>query len=483
MDVIRGRQSQDGGLTARSGRRPGGLVRRHRLVVVVLAAVLVMTACGSSSKKSTSSTTAQGSTSSSTSSSGQVPPGNDIGITPTQIHIAVIADVNNSIVPGLFKSNVDAVQAWAKIVNANGGLAGRQVVVDFLDGKLDQNATRNAVIQACASDFAMVGNATNLLTVTSDMEQCKNSQGQPIGIPNLPGIGLGTPEQCSPVTFAVSGGNPTYCATQHDNPQTYTVQVGPYRYYLSQNPGLHGIFLYNGDVPSVRVAQVPQFTAAVNLGLKADGQGFYSTSDQNPQSAFTPVVSVLKQHSSQFAEDESGLGNMVLFQREAQLQGVNTMKVWTCISVCYDTMFLQQGGATVNGTYEVLSTLPFYSEYQSNPALSALVQQLGGINNLNGDGLSSYVEALLFQDAVNKAVANGGTLSRQSLFNVLHNQEHSFTAQGVVGPTDVSNHALSPCFALAQVKNGQFVRAYPTKSGTFDCSSDNVVQIKLNMNG
>ena len=44
---------------------------------------------------------------------------------------------------------------------------------------------------------------------------------------------------------------------------------------------------------------------------------------------------------------------MVLLRREAQLQGVNSVKVWLCNSGCYDPKFYAQGGATVNGTYAI----------------------------------------------------------------------------------------------------------------------------------
>jgi len=40
---------------------------------------------------------------------------------------------------------------------------------------------------------------------------------------------------------------------------------------------------------------------------------------------------------------------MVLLRREAQLQAVNSVKVWECNSGCYDPIFYKQGGATVNG--------------------------------------------------------------------------------------------------------------------------------------
>ena len=36
----------------------------------------------------------------------------------------------------------------------------------------------------------------------------------------------------------------------------------------------------------------------------------------------------------------------------------------------------------VNGTYAQLDDLPFYTEYEDNPALAALVKQMGGTANL-----------------------------------------------------------------------------------------------------
>ena len=92
---------------------------------------------------------------------------------------------------------------------------------------------------------------------------------------------------------------------------------------------------------------------------------------------------------------------------------MSSVKVWACNSGCYDSSFYAQGGSVVNGTYAQLDDLPFYTEYQDNPALAALVKQMGGTANLNNNAVLSYVMCLLFQDAVQKATANGGTLDRR----------------------------------------------------------------------
>jgi ABC-type branched-subunit amino acid transport system substrate-binding protein len=279
----------------------------------------------------------------------------------------------------------------------------------------------------------------------------------------------------------MTSGIGSYCATAKDNPQTFVVNAGDFRYYTSHFSDLHGVWVYNNDVPTVRITSVPGFQAGSNLGIKKDGEGFYPSSGAAPQSALTPIVQAMKQKGSTFGYGGATPQNTILLRKEALLQGLNSVKVWACNSGCYDQSFLQQGGSVVNGEYALLNYLPFYTDYSANPALKALISAVGGIANINGNALESYIDALLFQDAVNKAVANGGTLDRQTLFAAL-NKETSFDADGIIGPTNIAARAASPCIVIAQVQNGQWQRVYPSKPDTFDCSSANLVTIKMNVN-
>ncbi len=492
---------EDTTVTANSGRADGvgsrarrPLPTRARLLAVIaaLAAVLLAAGCSSSSSSSPASapgTTASGaaaatatsgtaSSAAAASPAGSAASGTDIGLTATTIKVGMIADVDTSLAPGLFQKSVNAVKAWADIVNANGGLAGRKVVVDFCDSKLDPNATTNCVINACQNDFALVGTSANALEDLSDIDGCKNAAGKAIGIPDLAAFAF-LPLACDPDTYLIGGYGP-YCATAKGNPQTYTANIGDGRYYTSQFKGLHGVYIYDSDVPTLKADFLPNFQGDEGLGIKADAQGSYAESGAAPQSALTPVISAIKAAGSSFVFAGSTPQNTVLLEREAKLQGVNTVKVWACNSGCYDSSFYQLGGATVNGTYADLNDLPFYTEYQDNPSLSALVKQMGGTTNLNNNAIDSYIMALLFQDAVQKATANGGTLNRASLFAAL-NDEHSFTAEGIIGPTNVGGHQLSNCDVITQLVNGQWQRVYPTKPGTFDCNSGNTKTIKMNV--
>ncbi len=406
----------------------------------------------------------------------QKPKADDVGITDSEIRVAIVADVDNPVVPGLFKSAVDSVKAWAKTVNAKGGIAGRTVVVDFIDSKLNPNEARNALITACSQDFALVGTEALFINNVADLEACTNSKGEPVGIPDLPGI-ASSAERCSPVSYYLQG-SAAYCATKNDHPQTYTAQQGDYRYYVKTNKDLHGIWLAPADVKDVKNAAVPSYQAGIDLGIGTDGEGIYDVFARDPQSALTPKIQVVKQSGSTFVYNGSSASMMVLARREANLQGVNTVKVWACHQGCYDQAFLEQGGADVEGTHSSLLNLPFYTDYKANPALRSLAKEVGGVDKLNSYGVSALISALLFEDAAEKAVANGGTLTRRSLFDALK-AEHSFDAQGVIGPVDIGNHATPHCTVMAVVKNGKWVREFPKKPGTFDCSKNNIVEITM----
>jgi len=405
------------------------------------------------------------------------PKADDVGISATEIRLAVIADVDTPVQPGLFQKSVDAMKAWAKVVNKDGGIAGRKVVIDFIDSKLNPSETRNAIIKACSEDFAMVGGEALFLSNVDDLVACKNSAGKAIGLPDMPGLALDTNQACSGVTYVLNGLG-AYCATRNDHPQTYSTLQGDYLYYMKKNKDLHGVWTIPADLAATKNAVIPTATAGVNLGIKKDGKGFYEIFSRDPQSAMTPIVQTIKQNSSTFVDN--GGNKMADLRKEATLQGVNSVKVWACNQACYDQLLVDQGGADVNDTQMVLTTLPFYSEYKSNPTLKKFVAAVGGIENTNFNSVSSWIAALLFQDAVTKATASGGTLSRQSLLDALK-QETKFDANGITGPVDIANHANPRCIVMAQIKNGKFVRTYPSKPGTFDCNKKNLVDIKLDL--
>ena len=401
----------------------------------------------------------------------------DVGISPTTIRIAVLADVDTPAAPGLFQGSVSAVEGWARYMNSIGGLAGRKVVVDFIDTHLSADDAREAIITACGRDFALVGTSALFVDNISDLVGCKDAAGKAVGLPDFPVTQTDPVHQCSPVSYSVEG-ETLDCATKNDHPQTYRATVGPTRYFLSTFKGLHGIYIYPSDLQASKNAQVPLFETQQRLGIKSDED--FDISGVAPQSAFTPVVQAAKQHQSTYVHAGLSYSSMVELRKEAQLQGLTSVKVWDCSIQCYDQRFIQEGGSSVNGQYLYTIFVPF--EEASANKMTENFLKFTGRDKADAFGATAWAAGIFFQDIVNTIVQKGGdnAVTRAAVLATAPTI-NGFTAGGMLGKTDVGKRLPTPCYALLQVQNGKFVRVYPKKPGTFDCNPANLQTIKLDL--
>ena len=168
-----------------------------------------------------------GATAGAQSSDGEKPKATDVGITDKEIHVAVIADVDSPLAPNLFIAAVDGMKGWAKYINSKaggGGLAGRKVVIDFYDSKLNPAETKNAEITACQNDVAAVGTSAVFLTSVDEMRNCKDSTGAVTGLPDIPFVSTALVQQCSDQSFPIAPPQ-VLCDTATDHPQTFQADV------------------------------------------------------------------------------------------------------------------------------------------------------------------------------------------------------------------------------------------------------------------
>ena len=420
-------------------------------------------------------------------SSSEKPKATDIGITDKEIHIAVVADVDNAIVPNLFKSEKDAVEGVAKYLNSKaggGGLAGRKVVVDFYDSKLNPNATTNAQIQACQNDLAMVGTSSVFLTSVDNMRNCTDSTGAVTGLPDIPFVTTALVQQCSDQSFPIAPPQ-VDCATKNQHPQTFRANVSRGRYYNEKfgEGKLHGVYVFPNDSKSARDGSFVSLGALRDIGIKSDQD--FDLSGASPQSAYTPVVQAMKSKGANYGQAITAQA-AVLLRKEASLQGLTGVKVWDCGVGCYDKEnFLIPGGADVEGEYVDTLFLPFYSkaEQRANASTGNYVKYTGQ-DKIASSGPYAWAAGLAFRDAVNAQVKAGGinSITRKTLFDQL-NKIHKFDADGMFAPIDLAGRQISNCSVTMQVKNGNYVRVSPTKPGTFKCWPNGIVTRKLDIFG
>jgi hypothetical protein len=436
-------------------------------VALVATGVLVMAAA-------TSVAAAQG-------SSGDKPTATEVGVTAKEIRIAVVADVDTPLAPGIFQGSVDGVKGWAKFVNANGGLAGRKVVVDFIDSKLNADEARNAVIKACSEDFALVGTSAVFLNNVDDLEACVDQAGVASGIPDIAVVATEIAQQCSPTTYAVNAPQ-IICDTKADHPQTYQANAGRAFYYEKKfGRDLHGAYILSGDLKSAENANRASMTQMqkAGSGINQDFEALMSAA--GTQNAYTPLVQQLKDNSSNYAQSGGVVNTTVLLRKEAKLQGVTDPNfIWDCTLQCYDKALIEQAGADAEGQYVSTLFLPF-EEAGVNKALSNYLK-FTGKDKADGFGIQAYASGLLVGQAVEQIVAAKGVngVTRQALFDQLATIK-DFDGGGMIGKTDIADRKTTPCYVLTQVKNGKFVRVTPTKKGTFDCKPRNYVLTKLDL--
>jgi ABC-type branched-subunit amino acid transport system substrate-binding protein len=404
----------------------------------------------------------------------------DVGVSKDTIRIGVIADVDNPARPGLFQGVVNGVKAFAKFINGRGGLAGRKVQVDFIDSHLSADEARNALIRACEQDFAIVGTTAFFLNDIQPMTSCPDKAGNATGLPDVPLFSGEEAHECSPTSYFVLG-NQLICSTKDQHPQTYFVKAGQAFYFRKHFKNLHGVWLIPNDLRSIANATTPPIRGEQMVGINADEE--VKVTALASQSDYTPIAQSLKQHDSTYAESMSDYKSSVFLRREAKVQGVTSVKVWGCSLTCYDSKFLAEGGAEVEGHYTALFFIPL-EEAKQNASVAAFLKNVGGKDKADAFGAQAWTAGLLFRDVVANVVKVGGKngLTRARFLDEVA-KVHDFTAavdgDAMLGPTDIGARKINPCFVLMQVKGGKYVRVFPKKANTFDCNSKNVFPIEL----
>jgi hypothetical protein len=405
----------------------------------------------------------------------------DVGVSPTEIRIGVIADTGSPIAPGLFQGAVDGVEAWAEYMNKeNGGLAGRKIVIDTYDSKLTPDDARNSIIEACGKDFAIIGTSALFVNNVDDLVGCADADGAATGLPDFPVVTTEQVHQCSPVSYMV---NPPIldCSTKDENPQTYRGSLGATNWYLKKygKDALHGTFVYPSDLKSAKNSQVPAFTAQQDAGIEQDST--FDVSGRAPQSDYTPIVQSMKDNGATYARHGGNDAGVIALRKEAKIQGVNTVKVWDCSLQCYDKdMVSSENAADTEGQYVWVPFIPF-EEAKQSPMTATFLKYIGR-DKADGFSVQAFASGLALGELVDNAIAAGGdeALTRKAVLEEAPKLT-SFNAGGMLGEVNLGERLPSPCFALLQIKSAKFVRVFPKKAGTLDCDPKNIYTQKMNL--
>ena len=452
-------------------------MKRFRVLCVLVALGLLATACGRDDDGGGGGGGGGGSPSTTTGNDaceGVTLEATDTGITADTITVQVMADVGSPLAPGLFQGNVDALEGFAEYINANGGLACRDLKVEVWDSKLDPTESKNGQINACATSLALVGGNSLFNPDVSTMETCPDAKGQPTGIANLSALANDVNEQCSVNSFIIQG--TAEPCTPDGKPITgereFLAFVGQIQYYLSQEPELRGLFMVPGDLPTTVQSATYQIVAQQEAGVEFVGA--VKVSGRDEQSAYTPKVQQARNGNVTYVYDGSNDVAMINMRRESAAQSLDSVKIWACSLACYTDRFTA-AGAEVEGTYAWMQFLPF-EEAGSNDELD---HYLESVDVPDSFGAQAWMAAVLLQDAINDIVEKDGpnAITRASLIEAL-NAIDSFDAHGWMGAKDPKG-GFSDCMVILQMGADGWERAKPTEVGTLDCDPSYVAKITL----
>jgi len=421
--------------------------RRRGFVALVVVAALV-TACGSAASEGAPAarapavTTARAAT---VSPCGPGTPGrsDEIGVAPDVIPIGVVADVTGA--RAGFRTNWEAMQAFAAACNSQGGIAGRRLEVRLFDTNVFRH--RQAITDACTSVLAVVGSA-------AAFDGDGSSVATDCGIPDIPAL----------IAEPAHARVPTVVAPIPSPPQLFL--VGPMRYFARIAPGAvrRGAMAYlDVGVTAVRAAR--QVEAGKAVGYR------FPTIDTIPALTgtddFDRIAGHVADRRAGYLSVQGTITDLVGVQSALAARGYRP-KIVDAGPLFYDPRYPRLAGATAEGTYVITQTTPF-DDVARVPELARYVDWLQRTvpgAEPTAQGVRSWSAGLLFAEAARRASAH---LDRTTLLKRLR-AVHAWDGNGVQVPTDPGRGRASTCFAYVRVEGGGFQRAYPSRG--FACPRD-----------
>ena len=370
------------------------------------------------------------------------------GVTATTISVGNIASISG-VAPGLTQSAQQATEAWAAYVNSTGGICGRQIKVQPFDDGNDSSTNFADAQQACASDFAMVGNAS----------------GFDDGSANAVGS-CGIPTMAAEVSTTAAGNTADIFGASPGDAHYYPLGPGNYIKATYPNAIKHAAEIYL-EVSATQSQAAHEIAANSSIGfVYTPASGIPTTpTNANYGSIVETLSSQGTQYVSEYSDDNSAERLLAAMQ-----QANFTPQVVDWISEEYTPAFAQQTSPESNGNLVAQTATDGYEDAAANPGLQLMETWLNRVApGYNHDifAILAWSAGLAFEQAAKEV---GPNLTRAALLSKLQGITQ-WTGDGVTPPVDIGQKIPSKCFYYVKIENGAFQRIYPTAANTYDCNS------------
>ena len=431
-------------------------MKRRTLGVAGLVAVaaLVVGACGSGRSDDASPDDTSGDTVAETASGtfgtvedvcsdGDASGATDQGVTDTEIQIGYGDDAGFQQSPGLNHQMSDAMEAFIEWCNDAGGINGRMIKGNYHDAAiLDVN---NAMQDACASDFFLVGQGFSL-------DSSQESVRQACGLPSVAGYAVSPQFANAPIKW-----------------EPFPIPAD----YTNTAPAAQIAELFP-DVPAKASVMFGNYAATIDSKDKIVdtwpdfGYTFLDCPQEynlQGESLWLPFVQNLKDCGAElvyFVGNPAPNFENVLSAADQ----IGFEPIWYVDPIFYDDAFRAWNvDGLADNVYMRLGYTPL-EEADAEPSTQQFIdimQRYGG--DMNQLGQQSASAFLLWATA---AKACGSELTRECVGENLA-EVTSWTGGGMHAEANPGENLPSECGMLLKLEGTSYVRVYPEEPGTYDC--------------
>lgn len=368
------------------------------------------------------------------------------GVTDEQIAVAVIGTKsNNPLGTCILDCYVTGIQALFDMVNAEGGVHGRQLVIDeVLDDELVLNQAKS--LEVVADDDALAAFvATLVATGYGDLHEA--------GVPTF--------------NWGLHPANQTGLETNYGYPApTCPNCTNRFIPLLAELAGATRVATLGYGISEN--SKVCAGTYAASIGLYADDVGaeVVYTNDElefGLPNGVGPQVTEMIDAGVDFIASCLDLNAMKTIALELERQGVRD-QITMHHPNSYDSGFVADAGDLFDGDFVVIQFAPFESNVGTVAEFQERVAATGGPSAETS--MIGWVNASLFVEGLR---ATGPEFSRGALVETINSEFTAFSAGGLINPVDWTRQHVSPtpedrlstgpvldCVAVLRMQDGAF---------------------------
>jgi ABC-type branched-subunit amino acid transport system substrate-binding protein len=368
----------------------------------------------------------------------------DVGVTANSITLGNVSTLTGP-VPGLFAGATVGAQAVIAYENSLGGLWGRKFKLDARDDQFDAGQNRSQTADLITKAFAMLGSFSLYDDAGADQMKAAN-------IPDL-GHSLGFARLGIPNNFSIQPSVP-------GGPTSY------FNYFKQRNPnGIKAVGTIYSDIPSAAALQDGFKKAAESVGYKF----IYERPVGATETDFTSDVVRMRDQGVKLvflvSIDDKGIAR---FAKAMKSQGFKP-DAFVVGASGYDADVPALAGDAIEGMFVVTSTSLYGGEDSSVlPEVALFNKWVQKVKpGFKPDIFTAYAWAsgrLLFQ-----AMENAGPKPTRATINDAIRKIGPFDANGFFAESNPGAKKPAPCFIMAKVGGGKYVRFDSPKSG-FRCN-------------